>query len=458
MKLKLIAAALAMSSGAAFAGVNGDTTLDLSGASAVQQNVARAVRALCNDAGGTITVFKEGSASNAYRNWMAYQCSVPMEGGITLVRHTVDGGSLMSILAMADATKVDFVNVASCSASAVAGTGDLAPLSVNPANPNGPALNNVRTGCAIVDGDSDGGFSDVEWQLAAELFGEKGEDFMANVEVLPAFVGQAFGVAVSQQLYLALQAKQKADGLIDAGCAAGDYSPACQPSLSRADVASLINGNEFSAAKAGLGALIDSDATDEVVYCRRPATSGTQTSAEVFFLGKTCATGDLVGAFPVIPEINADYGSYRVSVNSSTGNVRTCLNATNTYAFGIVSGENEPLATGQNWRYVKLDGVSLTEGTLTATNRKTAIDGSYPYLFELVAHVNSTDGVTGDEERALIEAVSAKLALPESEGGFAARGLYQIRDGGFSYADHKDSVSKVQRGGANPNNCLPLMR
>ncbi len=458
MKLKLIAAALAMSSGAAFAGVNGDTALDLSGASAVQQNVARAVRALCNTAGGNITVFKEGAQTNVYRNWMAYQCSVPMEGGITLVRHTVDGGSLMSILAMNDATKVDFVNVASCSATGVAGTGDLAPLSVNPADPTGPALTNVRTGCTIADGDSDGGFSDVEWQLSPELFTAKGEEFMANVEVLPAFVGQAFGVAVSQNLYRALQAKQQADGLIDASCAAGDYTPACQPSLSRADVASLMNANEFSAAKAGVGALVGSSATDEVVYCRRPATSGTQTSAEVFFLGKSCVSGDLGGSVPVIAEANIDYGSYRVSVNSSTSNVRTCVNATSGYAFGIVSAENEPLASNQNWRFVKLDGVSVTEGTATATNRKTAVDGSYGYLFELVAHVNAADGVTGDEERALIDAISARLALPEAEGGFAARGLYQIRDGGYANAAYPDSVSKVQRGGATPNNCLPLMR
>jgi hypothetical protein len=282
---------------------------------------------------------------------------------------------------------------------------------------------------------------------------------MANVEVLPAFVGQAFGVAVSKSLYEALQAAQKTSGLIPASCATGDYTPACQPSLSRADVASLINNNEFNAVKSGgLGALIGTSATNEVVYCRRPATSGTQTSAEVFFLGKTCVAGEQGGSVPVIAEANIDYGAYKVAVNSSTTNVRTCLNGTADYAFGIVSAENEPLASSQNWRFVKLDGVSVTEGTSTATNRKTAIDGSYPYLFELVAHVNSTDGVTGDEERAMIESISAELGLPEEEGGFAARGLYQIRDGGFSNATYPNSVSKVQRGGANPNNCLPLLR
>lgn len=459
MKLKLIAAALAMVSGAAFAGTNGDTTLDLSGASAVQQNVVRAVRGLCNAAGGNVTIYKEGNQTNVYRNWMAIQCSVPMAGGITLVRHTVDGGSLMSVLAMNDTTQVDFVNINSCSGSGVAGTGDLAPLSVNPADPEGAALANIVTGCAIVDGDSDGGFSDVEWQLSPELFGAKGEDYMANVEVLPAFVGQAFGVGVSQKLYLALQAKQKADGLISASCADGDYTSACQPSLSRADVASLINANEFNAVKTGgAGALIGSSVTDEIVYCRRVATSGTQASAEVFFLGKVCLGSDLGGAVPVIADANIDYGSYMVVRNSSTTNVRTCLNNTNDYAVGVVSAENEPLATSQNWRFVKLDGVPVTEGTTNPTNRKTAIDGTYPFLIEVVAHVNETDGATGSEERELIEAISGELGLPVEEGGFAARGLYQIRDGGYTNAAYPDSVSKVQRGGANPNNCAPLLR
>ena len=52
MKFKILAAALAAFSGVAVAGPNGDSTVDISGASAIQQNVAKSVLNLCTTAGG----------------------------------------------------------------------------------------------------------------------------------------------------------------------------------------------------------------------------------------------------------------------------------------------------------------------------------------------------------------------------------------------------------------------
>ncbi|MET5012038.1 hypothetical protein AAHH80_32660, partial [Burkholderia pseudomallei] len=67
-------------------------------------------------------------------------------------------------------------------------------------------------------------------------------------------------------------------------------------------------------------------------------------------------------------------GKFLVTTNSGTGDVRNCLNgATSGYKFGIVSAENEPRASGQTWRFVKLDGVSVTEGGNNPTNRLSVV-------------------------------------------------------------------------------------
>lgn len=463
MKIKLMAALLATLSVNAFAGQNGDNVLDISGASAIQQNVAKAVASLCADAGGALTVFKGGAAVNAYDNRMAYVCSAPMAGtDITVVRHSVNGGSLNSVLAMLNNTTVQFVDLSSAGcAAAVAGAGDLSGFS-------------VRAGCGRQDEVSDGGFSDVEWKLAPELFSTAGEAFMGNVTVDPVYVGQAFGVAVSKQLYEALQTAQ---GLVAGGCTLGDDSPACQPTISSSQMSSLINNNLFSSYKQGVGALVGSTDASPLTYCRRPATSGTQTATEVEFLGKTCRTGEQPGAQSVIDggvligsavQATASYngGKFLVTTNSGTSDVRNCLNgATSGYKFGIVSAENEPLASGQTWRFVKLDGVSVSEGGNNPTNRLSvvkpakALGGSnYKFAYEAVLHTNVADGVTGDEEYAVMKEIINKLKIPASiaGNGLTNRGLYQLPDGGYSNADAADEVALYQRGGSSANNCVNL--
>ncbi len=469
MKMKFLAAAIACLSSSAFAGTNGDNVIDIAGASAPQQNVAKAVKALCTAANGSLTVFKGGASTSTYDNRMAYVCDVGMGGtDITVVRHSVNGGSLNSVLAMLNDTTVQFVNLASssCAATAVAGSGDLAGFS-------------VRAGCGNQGAVADGGFSDVEWKLSPELFTAAGDAFMANVSIDPVYVGQAFGIAVSKQLYEALQAAQKLTVATGGSCAVGDYTPACQPSISSAEMTALISNNLFSPLKQGVGGLLGTAAVDPLVYCRRPVTSGTQTATEAEFLGKQCRAADPSGALPVIAgptltgstvSASTSYngGKFVVTTNSGTGDARTCLNgAAAGYKFGVLSAENEPLATSQTWRFVKLDGVSVTDGTASSSNRKSAVaidkaDGpsNYKFAYEMVLHTNVADGVTGDEELTLLNAIVDELKVPASVSGngLLNRGLYQIPDGGTDHATAPDEVSLFQRGGSAPNNCVPLSR
>lgn len=458
MKVKSIVLALAaLSAGAANAYTDDATNLYLTGASAIRANVAAAVKAMCADADGSLTVYKNKSGVAKLENQMAYVCSVGMAGtGITTVLHTTTGGSLNSILGMSsDAAKQQQpMSFTGCDAAATAGTGDLLGYS-------------VKANCGLDPvAASDGGFSDVEYGPAIEQVKilTTATDGFELADVVPGFTGvaQAFGIAVSEKMYKDLQTAQ---GI---GCTAGDPAPACQPSLSRADIVSLINNNMFAPAKNGAQALgLTSGASVE--YVRRPATSGTQTSAQVYFLGKGCLNGENGGQFDVVGNEVAtgavrsyNSGKFIVSVQSGTSDVRNRLDdathcGNTKYCFGVVSMENRSGTATTGWKFVKLNGVSISDGTSTGLNKANAIAGSYDYFVEAAAY----SGLTTDaDEGAVLTEISNKMALPVAEGGANTVGLFIIpeNNGGYSNADYPTEVGKYQRGGSTPNSCQPVSR
>jgi len=337
MKLKSLALAVAtLASAPAFA----DNAAYFTGASAIRANVAAAVKSLCTDAGGSLTVYKQGASTSSLANQMAYVCSAPMAGSATTtVFHTTTGGSLNSILGMSDdvAKQQVPVSLAGCTAP-VAGTGSLAGYT-------------VRANCALGTATaSDGGFSDVEYQPVREQVDilTASVDGFSIDDVTAGFTGvaQVFGLAVSEKMYKDLQTAQKAQGLISSACALGDATPVCQPSINRADLVTAINNNEFNTAKLS-GAAVFGLPFAPIEYARRPATSGTQSSLEILALGKGCLTGPNFGVMQVIGDDIATgasnaYSMLTVSVNSGTSDVTNRLNAAgnSAYAFGWVSGEN----------------------------------------------------------------------------------------------------------------------
>lgn len=461
MQLKSLALAVAAlsSAGLAQAYTDGPTNLYLTGASAIRNNVAAAIKAQCAADGGALTVYKNGASTSSLANQMAYVCSKPMAStGITTVLHTTTGGSLNSILGMSnDAAKQQQpVSLTSGCAAAVAGSGALAGYS-------------VRANCALeAAAPSDGGFSDVEYAVVREQVDllTSGTDGFTIDEVSQGFTGvaQVFGLAVSEKMYKDLQAAQ---GLIAAGCTAGDPLPACQPSLNRADVVSLINSNEFTAHKNGAEAL-GLTAGAPIEYARRVTTSGTQTSAQVLFLGKGCLTGENSGQLSVIGDLVAagttqsyNGGLFKVSANSGTSDVITKLNAAgnSAYAFGWVSGENRAPTTTTGWKFIKLNGAHFSDGTDTGLNKQQAIDGKYEYFVEAVSYKGPA-AKTDDAEGTLLDAISAEMAKVTADGGPATVGLFIIPENaaGYSHADYPSEVSVYQRGGSGPNSCQPVSR
>lgn len=461
MKLKpLVLAIAALSAGAANAYINDASNVYLTGASAIRGNVAAGLKKMCTAAGGTLTVFKQGAGVSALANQMAYVCTQPLAGtSITKVFHTTTGGSLNSILGMSNNVALQQQPLsgtfAGCDAAATAGTGDLAGYS-------------VKANCALdAAAPSNGGFSDVEFGPAVEQVNglTSATDGFTLADVTPGFTGvaQAFGIAVSEKMYKDLQTAQ---GLGACGVGLGDPTPACQPSLNRADVASLINDNIFTSAKNGAQALgLASGASIE--YARRPATSGTQTSAQVYFLGKGCLNGANFGQFDVIGNNIAtgssqlyNGGKFKVSVNSGTGDVKNALIAAGntSYAFGVVSMENRAPTTTTSWKFVKLNGVSISDGTSSGLNKTNALNGKYDYFVETAVY--TTPLKTDADEQTVISAIASEMATPVALGGFNAVGLFMIPDNanGYDSVTYPAEVGLYQRGGSSPNSCQPVSR
>lgn len=407
MKLSHIALAAAALGAAtpSFAGIE-----RLAGASASTVNVVRGLRNLCTGNGGAFILRKQSSSTSSLGNIFTASCTGAVFTGTTdEVRVNVGGGSLGAVNNSTPgggiAVPMLAPSLATCSALA-AGSG---PLSFIPAG----EMLNCGTATGTTPETANGGYMDVD-----------GTIFRANNEPIPAGVNdatdylaapfaQVFGIAVSADLYNALQAYQVAKGQLDASCATvagnvytatGFTTPLCQPSVSRAQIASLINSTSTNLYKqAGANAFLGGTTTtkndltggktlspdvplkSKITNCRRPSTSGTQAAAQLYFLNSPTGTGDVggqIGAFgsktaPATVNVGT---TYTASTNSGSSDVKTCLNATG-YAVGPLSAENNPIGGSDLFRFVKLSNVSMTGGVAGDSQTAEAIAGNYDYVF-----------------------------------------------------------------------------
>jgi hypothetical protein len=361
--------------GAAVAAPNANRIALSAGASAIQGNLTLALQQLCTNASGVPTTFVSG-------NFTTVVCAN------TAVTSGAGG-------TYATKPNAEFINFA--------GT-NFAEFRVNVSNGsfgNIQILNGVAftfrdpitltqiaapAGAVIV-----GGVNDVNpGTFPSSTIG-------ANTvfESFPVGVAQTFGVAASLALYNKMFDAQKAAGTIPASCLATDTAlPFCVPSIGKAQMATIMSDNDFNAAYLkGVGFLTGVSADDglELRYVRRVDTSGTQASAQNYFLGLTCSRASL----PVVPEPTTDdepggskdqlRNSIRVYATGGTSDVRTELNKAGVFALGVVSGENNQ--TGQNWRWLRVGGAAMTEnatpGTAGNTNSATMKNGTYDFFFEV---------------------------------------------------------------------------
>jgi hypothetical protein len=131
----------------------------------------------------------------------------------------------------------------------------------------------------------------------------------------------------------------------------------------------------------------------QINICRRVNGSGTQTSANAFFLEYPRS------AYALIPATNADNsefpndlanigsaGTIMVYEGSSSGNVRSCLdkaNDTSSFAIGHISLENAETA---KWKFAAVDGA--------VPSRDNAKKGHYHYAFESTMQINNAAAAT----------------------------------------------------------------
>ncbi|HEY6925833.1 MAG TPA: hypothetical protein VI653_20300, partial [Steroidobacteraceae bacterium] len=245
------------------------------------------------------------------------------------------------------------------------------------------------------------------------------------------------GVAVTKNLYYALQAAEGlANGSKIAACnTANNDSPACAPSLTKSQVASLYQANGLLSWNQIIGI---SNATDNNVYvCRRDVGSGTEASFEAYFLGARCGSSS--------EQMAAQDGQF-VFTNSSTGNVRSCLQAF--FSGGTITPFNGDFNTtfppvpqpGGQWAIGVLSS-EVTAGNLSGANdsfRMIAVDGVLPTLANTINGFwpyFSTDvfytiaaGKTGaptGSPLAAFRALQAKIGHPAftavTNSGFAGR-------------------------------------
>jgi hypothetical protein len=257
----------------------------------------------------------------------------------------------------------------------------------------------------------EGGFMDVNPEMFASQLTSLAPVGITSASYTSNAVGagQSFGVVVSQALYSALQTAQ---GLTTAGCTAANVSAACQPSISKSQYASLISSANGENVDWGVLGLTSSQ---PVRICRRPATSGTQASSDAYFLGSRCVSGN-----PTPLAATDSISSYVITESSTTGGAKTCLSSTSDYAIGVVSTENQYSldstgAVSNTWRYVKLDGVAISDPTIAngvvtnGTQRLNSLNQAYDFNFEFVTVKRNDSNGNPTVKSSLLDGLAAIL-------------------------------------------------
>lgn len=430
--MQLTRIALAAVALAAAGSVNAQV-VTLNGASAFSINQVKALKTKCP---GTFTLYKNTSTTGTLPNFFTATCSTPftyndgtseVSTGFTEVRMNVADGSYGAVThrdGNTGATTAQYIDATAgtcTSATPFAGTGTFLGINfVNcPTNVNALAI---------------GGFLDVEGSVFTGIGSVPIPPEVQAADFVPSSLLQAFGVAVSADLYRSLMAYQVATGKLPAACAStslsgstttftalttsdANYSlPLCQPNLAKAEVTALMDGGYNDQKHYGANGLVGGTDTvasgglpantayapalalgSSIKFCRRVETSGTNASMQVHFLGNPIASGDFGGRLSIVGtganNVLEPIGPrFSVNAGGGTGDVRTCLNSGP--AFGILSLENNPIDGANSYRYVKISNAFGFDGVAGGASTAEAIAGRYDFAMEASIYC---PGAAGDE-------------------------------------------------------------
>jgi len=258
------------------------------------------------------------------------------------------GGSGIGVYPVANNTAIDFIDPTTCT---------------------GPA-SGAGTCTALFQRTADGGVSDVEPAVFAATANTPAEfvgtSLGTNATSVP-INATVFGLAVTNALYTKLQADQGTTG---------------RPTVSQAVAGQMLRkGFAFDtiAWKLLLPNTTDGTQDSQVTICRRVNGSGTQASANRFFLEYPFNSGASMepldaGDSSEGAAHGTTAGRLYVVDNSATSDVRNCMLNANTaggFAIGHISLENAETAA---WKFVKINGQE--------PSRDEAKNGRYAYFFE----------------------------------------------------------------------------
>lgn len=422
-RLLTVAAGAAIVSSPAFAQVE----VRISGASALQISLEKAIAGAVCTAPGTKYVGAVGTT---------YVCNTAQ--GLATIRKRDAGGSALGAVNLNNpANKLGFVSTTGCTTVGAAGA----------ATVGGVAGWRLNSGCPEQTGlDVMYGISDVE----ARLFANQGA--VNNVASTP-LLAQIFGIAVNDKLYAKLQAAQGTSGI---------------PSLRAVDIRSIMIGNyrDWTQVEPTLTAV--SGGTTAIKYCRRVATSGTQTTFNALFLNNPCGAAADAALLPADNTTDDDSNNdtapgriaktdvYTVVLNSAAGNVDACLTAAdnqNELALGILGTERVPGAGGtggddpdgavDRWKFVAIDGKEPTVAN--------AIAGNYEYVAEATWNRNPSIPYTAAQE-AIANALIVNMGSPATITAEGLLGVAAIPDNGFD----PTVESPVLFGSRGGNTCRPM--
>lgn len=290
---------------------------------------------------------------------------------------------------------------------------------------------------------------------------------ISTLTQVPLFL-QSFGVAVSQPLYIALQKK---NGMSEScWTAAGIDTAACQPSISRADYASLVSKNGKIATIADLTG--DSTLTGTLKLARRDDLSGTQAVSNMFFVNGQCGgnaevsvaksidslvakAGGLLGGLAIRTDVTDDVADkLDVQANATSTLVKTALGSSTDYAIGVL-GTGDGATQSTYGRFVKIDGVSpnfdgTNYKTATATRAQIA-NGVYPFAYVMQGMYVTATMDKNPTKKATVLAIL---------NGFKSSALTDLKGIAYLDSDASDAQaakqSKYSRAGG--DNCSPIVK
>ncbi|NJK42745.1 MAG: hypothetical protein HC937_03575 [Aquincola sp.] len=391
MKLRHVAcAALATLASQAYAldpaTVNNAATLKVyfSGASATKASIGQLFTQNCNAA--TRTDYTLASDANF---GTIYSCTLNGTndfglGGINVAFQKRDaGGSGQGVYPVANGNAIAFIDPTTCT---------------------GPA-SGVGTCSAQFNRVPDGGTSDVEPAVFTPTLNNpapfSGPLNLGAITIRP-FVSTIFGLAVTDALYAKLQQDQGIGG---------------RPSVPKDAVSTMLRNNfpfDSVAWRLLLPNTNDGTQNRQVTVCRRVNGSGTQASANRFWLEYPFNSGINMEPWTSADSSTGSHGigagQLYVVNNSANADVINCMNAANaagSFAIGHISYENAEPAVG--WKFASISG---REG-----GRENTKSGQYPYFFEATCQFRNV--LTGNA-RTFSAALCAGATSPDNLNALSA--------------------------------------